>query len=155
MTLGTAPAVFDTSLFIPEFRNRKKESVLGELVTLAHRRGCVSNGPLLRDTLGLRERVGSTATGKGVAIPNARSLAVLEPRLVLGRSSRGIVWAAEDDTPVHLVLLALSPAEFSQEGHLDFVTQIAGAVRLQRQRTKLLEADTPEAVAGLISEFMA
>lgn len=155
MTLGSIAAVFDSSLFISEFRNRKKETVLGELVTLAHRRGVVSNAALLRDTLTLRERVGCTATGKCTAIPNARSIAVIEPRLIVGRSSRGIDWGAADGEPVHLVLLAVSPAEVSGESHLDLVTQAASIVRLQRHRQKLRDADSVDAITELIHELLA
>jgi mannitol/fructose-specific phosphotransferase system IIA component (Ntr-type) len=155
MTIGSMPAVFDASLFISEFRNRKKETVLGELATLAHRRGVVASIELLRDTLTLRERGGSTAAGKGTAIPNARSIAVIESRLIVGRSSRGIDWGAGDGQPVHLVLLAVSPAELSPEAHLDFVTNVAGLVRLQRNRQKLRDAETAEQIAVLVQELLS
>lgn len=154
MSIASMPAVFDSSLLIPELRNRKKERVLGELATLGERRGVVTDASLLRDTLLLRERAGTTATGKGAAIPHARSIAVSEPRLLVGRSSKGIDWDSPDGEPVHLVLLAILPSEVARDVQLEFLSQVAGIVRLQRNRQKLLDAGTAEAMASLVQELL-
>ena len=39
----------------------------------------------------LRERVGCSALGKGVALPHARSVAVRSMRLIVARSRRGVL----------------------------------------------------------------
>jgi len=153
-TLVGAP-VLDPSLYIPEFKAKRRESVLQDLVERAARGGVVCDPTLLREALALRERAGSTAVGKGGAIPNVRSLGVTDTRVVVGRSSRGIDSSAPDGAPVHLVLLVLSPAETSEEGHLGLLARTAGAVRLQRQRQKLLDAETFEAVAAVLKDVAA
>src|SRR5436190_17330891 len=113
MTISIGPSVLDNSLWITDLRPRKKESVLQELVARAHEAGAVREPVLVVDVLCLRERLGSTAIGKGVAVPNARSIAVFEPRILFGRSRRGIDWKADDELPVQLVFMVLTPGDHS------------------------------------------
>jgi PTS system fructose-specific IIC component len=103
---------------------------------------------MLREALQRRERFATTATGKGLAFPNARTLAVGEARIVLARSSRGVPWEATDGLPVHLVCAVISPGEWADETHHDALGRVVTALRLQRQRQKLLEAcDAPALVS--------
>ena len=152
MTTTVGPALLDPSLFIPELKTRRKPSVLQELVAHATRAGAVRVPTVLCDTLLLRERLFGTGIGKGVAVPHARSIAVTEPRLVVARSRRGIAWDAADGLPVHLVLLVLSPAESGEEAHAEFVSRTAAAGRLQRNRTRLLEAGCFGEIAEVFAE---
>jgi PTS system fructose-specific IIC component len=155
MAMAIGLSVLDPSLYISELKPRRREAALHELVARAHEAGVVDPPLLLRETLALREKLGSTALGKGVALPNARSVSIHQPRIVVGRSSRGIDWNAPDGQPVHLVLLALSPGEFTEEMHHDLIGRAAAAVRLQRNRQKLLEAPGFEAVAAVLREVTA
>jgi len=152
MTTGLTSTVFDSSLFIPELRYRKLEPALGEMVSRAGRAGSVTAPKLLRGTLVARERAGSTAIGKGAALPHARSVHVLEPCVVFARSHQGIEWDAPDGDAVHLILLMLSPAEVTAETHVDWIARGAAVLRLQRQRQRLLEAEDAAAVLTVLAE---
>ena len=152
MSLGTAPSVLDPSLYIPELKPRNKVAALGHLVSLAHAAGAVRVPGLLLDLLAIRERLGSTGIGKGVALPNARSLTVSRPLLVVGRSHRGIEWNAPDGLRVMLVLLALSPGEWGEEVHHGFLARAAAVARLQRNRQRLLDATSYAEVASVLRE---
>src|SRR2546426_525147 len=132
MTTVAVPSVLDSSLFLPDLKLKKKESVLHELVGAAQGARVVRDPDLLHDTLLRRERWCSSAIGKGVAIPHARSLAVLEPRLIVARSRRGVDWGAPDGLAVQLVLLVLSPSEAGPEAHLERVAGAIAVTRLQR-----------------------
>src|SRR5262245_17059713 len=90
MTLGTATPVLDPSLYIPELRHRSRDSVVAQLADTAHRAGVARGSGALIELLRARERVGTTAIGKGVAVPHARSLTVDRPALVVARTHRGI-----------------------------------------------------------------
>ena len=124
MTLGMVPSVLDPSLYIPELRTRNRQAVLADLVALAHRAGAVREPSLLIELLALRERLGGTALGKGVAMPHARSLTVIRPQVVVARSHAGIDWGAPDDLPATLVLSRrwrrLSPAFWLLAGLVAF-----------------------------------
>jgi len=154
VTISIGPSVLHNSLCVPDLRPRRRESVLQELVACAHRAGTVREPSLLHQILCLRERLGSTAIGKAVAIPNARSITVFEPRLVLGRSRRGIDWKADDHAPVQLVFLVLTPGDHSLDAHHDLIGRAAACARLQRNRHRLLEAPSVEAMAGLLREML-
>jgi PTS system fructose-specific IIA component/PTS system nitrogen regulatory IIA component len=58
-----------------------------------------------------REELGTTAIGRGVAVPHARHAAI--PRVVatIGFSPTGIDFDALDRNPVHLLVLVLSPLD--------------------------------------------
>jgi len=155
MSTLIGPAVLDPSLYISELKLRRKPSILEELVAHASRAGAVRAPQVLRDTLLLRERLFGTSIGKGVAVPNARSIAVCEARLLIARSHRGISWDAPDASLVHLVLLVLSPAEVGEEAHAEFVSRAAAIGRLQRNRTRLLEAEAFGEVAEVFGEWGA
>jgi mannitol/fructose-specific phosphotransferase system IIA component (Ntr-type) len=152
MTLGTATQVLDPSLYIPELRSRNRDSVLAQLVALAHRAGAVRGVAPLVELLRLRERLGTTAIGKGVAVPHARSLTVDRPALVIARSHRGVEWDALDELPANLILMVLSPGEVGEEAHHAFLAQAVAVARLQRNRQRLLEAGTFAEVAGVLAE---
>jgi mannitol/fructose-specific phosphotransferase system IIA component (Ntr-type) len=155
MTVATAPPGQDLALSIPDLKSRKKDAVLAEMVAAAQAAGVVTNEALLLELLRLRERVGSTSLGKGVALPHGRSITVMSPRVVVARSARGIDWGADDDVPVQLVLLALAPAGWSGEAYHGLVARAAASARLQRTRHKLLCAPAGEALHALWREALA
>lgn len=152
MTLGTAAPVLDSSLYIADLKPRIRDSILTQLATHARNAGAVRAAEPLLELLRIRERVGSTAIGKGVALPNARSLTVDRPSLLFARSRRGVEWDAPDGLPVTLILLVLSPGEWGEEAHQAFLARAAAAVRLQKNRQRLLEATDFRGVSALLRE---
>jgi len=155
MSVLVASPGHDLSLCIPDLKPRRKEAVLAEMVMAAHQAGVVTDPVLLVELLKLRERLGSTGVGRGVAVPHARSATVLVPRLVVGRSRRGIDWGAEDDAPASLILLVLIPSDWSDEATHGLIARATSAARLQRTRQKLLDASSLEALATLLREALA
>jgi mannitol/fructose-specific phosphotransferase system IIA component (Ntr-type) len=137
-------------LDVVELKNRRRESVLVQLVTAAQAAGTVRDPDALLATLGRAQKLASFAIGHGCAVAHARSLTVMRAVMVFGRSGRGIDWEA-DDGPVQLVLLVLSPAASSLASHADRVLAAVHALRLQRTRQKLLDAGET-AVRTLLAE---
>ncbi|MBI1798085.1 MAG: PTS sugar transporter subunit IIA [Candidatus Eisenbacteria bacterium] len=149
------PSALDSSLYIPELKNRRREAAVAELVACAHRAGAVRRPEALIELIARREAMASSAPGKSIAIPSARSLSVIESRIVVGRSTRGIEWHAPDRQPVQIVLLVLSPAECPLSVHVEGILRLAAVFRLQRHRQRLIEADSYEAAAAVLREAMA
>ncbi len=141
----------DTTLCIPDLRTRRRDTVLVDLVELARSAGAVRAVTPVVELLRLRERAGSTALGKGVALPHARSLFVTRPLAVLARSTRGIEW---DDArePVHLVMLALAPAETPDDVWHARLTRVSSLGRLQKHRQRLLAAEEADVMLALARE---
>src|SRR6516225_5004440 len=122
MSIVLSPPLLDTALCISQLKSRTREAALAELVHSLEGSVAVRDAGLLRESLIRRERLATTAIGKGVAFPNVRSLSVGESRLVLARSTRGLSWDAADQLPVHLLCAVFSPAEWSEEMHHDSLT---------------------------------
>jgi PTS system fructose-specific IIA component/PTS system nitrogen regulatory IIA component len=58
-----------------------------------------------------REEVGSTALGRGIALPHTKSDAVESVLGVVGTAPNGVAWPNPiDDTPIRLVCLLITPA---------------------------------------------
>ncbi len=152
MSVLAASPLPDTSLCIPDLRSRSRDSALAEIVA---RLGETVRDPLLlREALIRREKYASTDLGRGVALPNARSLALSAVRCVLARSAKGVVWGDEDN-PVHLVCAVLSPAEWSEEMHYETFTRVTAPLRLQRPRQKLVDAANAATMLALWRELVA
>lgn len=149
MAIVEASPVTSTPLDIIELRHKRRESALTQLAAAALRRGVVRDLDALVAALVRRERLGTTALGKGVALTHARSIAVVRPFWVVGRSPKGVEWAAPDGEPVHLVVLYLAHHEQGAAAHLARLAAAAQALRLQRTRQRLLAADAATVFALL------
>lgn len=101
------------------------------------------------DALSARERLGSTALGRGIALPHAQIAGEPPPLALLARLSRPIDFEAKDDEPVDLVILVLWP-EASPEGFLPALSGICGALRDPQVPRRLRRARTPAEAAALL-----
>jgi nitrogen PTS system EIIA component len=99
--------------------------------------------------LAARERLGSTALGRGVALPHARLAGSFSPLALLARLRRPVDCEARDDEPVDLVILVLWP-EASPEGFLPALSGIVGALRNPQILRQLRRASTPGELAALL-----
>jgi PTS system nitrogen regulatory IIA component len=153
MAISIGPTLHPARFF-SDLKHRRRESVLAELSRRARALGVGQEPELLQGALLLRERLGSTCAGHGIAVPNARSLLVSSPHVLIGRSRRGIAWSATDPDPVRLVLLVLSPAEMPVSTHLDLVARTLAIARPARVRQKLIESERVEELAGILRELV-
>jgi PTS system nitrogen regulatory IIA component len=100
------------------------------LQKLAARAASASNLPadrILRE-LSAREKLGSTGTGSGIAIPHARIEGIKKPFGILARLKRPIDFNAIDDQPVDLVFLLLLPTAPAGE-QLNALASVARRLR--------------------------
>ena len=128
-----------TSLDLLELRHRRLESALPQFVNVARERGVVVHPELVTAQLARRERLGSTALGRGLAVTGAWSLCVRAPLVVVGVSERGLEWDAADGEPVHVAACVFTPGESPEELHWKRVQGVLAALRPLRTRQRLLE----------------
>ncbi len=149
MSILVGPAMHPARL-IPDLKSSSRDGVLGEMARQALGLGVAREPAALRALLLMRERLGATAVGHGIAVPNARSLLVTWPVLLMGRSRPGVDWGAEDGLPVRLVLLLLSPAQTGATFHVGALSRAVAAVRSARARQRLFESDDECEIADLL-----
>lgn len=94
-----------------EMKARTRDEAIRELVELLAETGDLRRGDVESMTAAIlkRESLGSTAIGKGVAIPHAKAPSAQGFIAALGRVTKGIEFASIDGEPVHLVFLLASP----------------------------------------------
>ncbi|KAF0280820.1 MULTISPECIES: PTS sugar transporter subunit IIA [Spiribacter] len=84
----------------------------------------------------VRERLGSTGLGRGVALPHTRSPDIETPRAALVRLNTPIAFDAADSQPVDLLLALLVP-EHSNDEHLRILARLAELFRDEHLCTRL------------------
>lgn len=131
----------------------EKEDVIVELVGRL-----VGEGGLTKRNAGAvvkaimdRETLGSTGIGRGIAVPHTKHTSVKQMVGCLGRSKRGVSFAAIDGEPVYLVFLLVSPPD--QPGpHLKALEHISVVLRDENFSRFLKCAKDKEELMSLLAE---
>src|SRR5437762_13782484 len=134
-------------------KSTDRDSVLEELVNQI---SAIAKQPDARQTLlralHERERLHSTGIGDGIALPHTRNALVgLVDRsiVVFARHSTGIPYGAIDNVPARLFFLLIAPTVTQ---HLAILARLSRLLRDPKVRQKLLAADGPEKVVGIVRE---
>jgi nitrogen PTS system EIIA component len=98
----------------------------------------------------LRERMGSTGVGYGVAVPHARLKGLDRMRGVFIRLETPVEFGSVDDQPVDLVFALLAPAH-SRSEHLRALARVSRVLRQADLREQLRQARSPDAIYALLS----
>lgn len=143
-------ALLDDGLVLPRLEARDRTGVLREMAARLEARHAPGLDDSLLDKLLKREELGTTAIGKGVAVPHCRAKGLKVPALLLGLSPDGVAFDAVDGKPSHVFFLLVSPEDNPGAG-LRLLAAIAGLVRRSRGlSSKLIKAPTPEAIIGVL-----
>ncbi|ELN6870836.1 PTS sugar transporter subunit IIA [Vibrio parahaemolyticus] len=141
-----------------DLKASSKEDVFKELVAVLHAQGRISDQTQFLEDIKAREELGNTGFEDGVAIPHAKSAAVIEPAVVIGVSKSGIEYGAEDGLPSKLFFMIASPdggdnhhievlAELSSKLIEDgFIDAFLGAANSQDALALLLAKEEPQPV---------
>jgi PTS system nitrogen regulatory IIA component len=152
MAIAEILPLTDTSLDLIELRHRRRESALHQLVQSACEHHVVRHAELLESLLCRRERLGTTALGRGFAVTGLWSMCVRGPLVLVGVSERGLDWEAPDEKPVQLAALVLTPGENPEEMHFRRMTAVVAGLRLQRQRQRLIDRRELAVLGTLLRE---
>ena len=143
---------------LSELLNPDRIAVLGEAVdrdgVLAHAArllavDSVDDAAVIAECLRMRERLGSTAIGHGVAIPHGRCSAFDGVRAAFLRLREPVDFDAGDGEPVDLVFAMTVPEHFTQQ-HLQLLSELAEVFAEPAFRQSLRAApDTASLYAAL------
>lgn len=106
----------------------------------------------LFDNLIARERLGSTAIGRGIAIPHSRANHCQQPVGCLLKLAEAVDFDALDNEPVDLLFVLLVPQEATDD-HLKLLSQIAERFSDAGLRDSLRHADSAEALFDKFISF--
>ncbi|MCO6504567.1 MAG: PTS IIA-like nitrogen regulatory protein PtsN [Snodgrassella sp.] len=97
-----------------------------------------------------REKLGSTALGKGVAIPHGRTNVVKEAIGAFFRLYTPIAFDAPDEQPVNIIFILLVPENASTQ-HLNVLSDLAGKFSQKAVRNAILNATSADAIRDILS----
>jgi excisionase family DNA binding protein len=148
----TLASCFQPEHIIPELQAKKKNAVVEELASLAHRLGLVRDKTWFVGALVERENIMPSAMGNGVAFLHTvrrNPQQVVRPFMVLGRSREGVDFDALDGKPTHLFFaLGLKFDEL----YLPWLSKLAQMFASPESFKVVLDAlDTPAIFAALSS----
>jgi mannitol/fructose-specific phosphotransferase system IIA component (Ntr-type) len=140
------------ALFLPDLDARILKEALREIVAAARDARAVEEPEELLRILLDRETLGTTAVGKGVAIPHGRTMVVPRPYLAFARSHQGVPWKALDGEDVHLIFLLLAPDTPQwRRPYLEHLARLAGVTAQVRNRKRLLSAPDLATVQAILA----
>jgi mannitol/fructose-specific phosphotransferase system IIA component (Ntr-type) len=144
-------ALTDRQLVFPRLEATDAGSVLGELATNMAAAGVVTEAAQLRRRLEEREALGSTAIGRGIAIPHCKLETLAHAVVAVGLSVHGIDFQAGDGQPVRIFFVVASPARSPAE-HLQCLALISKWARVDHHLERLLAAGNADSILALLRE---
>jgi fructose-specific phosphotransferase system IIA component len=141
----TNPSLISVNLSAAERRG-----AIEELAKLLEADGRVTDVATYVDAVWAREEeTGGTGMESGIAIPHAKSAAVVKPSVAFGRSETGVEFGAEDGSKADLIFLIAAP-EGADDLHVRVLSRLARRLIHEQFRSALREAETPEAVYDIV-----
>ena len=132
--------------------NKEKEAAITELVDLLDTNGLLLDRDVALDAVLTRERIRSTGTGAGIAIPHGKCNAVKELIMAIGITHEPIEFGSVDGKPVRILILLVSPAD--QTGpHIQALAGISRLMLNEEFKQKLEQAASAEEVYGFLNEI--
>jgi len=104
------------------------------------------------ELLVLRERLGTTAIGRGVALPHCVSPDVSEPLVIFGVSPEGVPYSSLDGAPVHFIFVLVLPQhDAAEKTKRDILQNIKWFLFDRNLQEKLKAAGSAHEVLDLLS----
>ncbi len=102
----------------------------------------------------VRERLGSTGLGRGVALPHSRAADIEQPRAAIMRLAKPIDFDAPDRSPVDLLFGLLVP-EHGNDEHLRILSRLAEMFRDDALCAQLRQCSSDQELYGAINTWQA
>ena len=128
-----------------------REEALDRLIALQGKAGNLNDAARYRADLLAREKLGSTAIGNGIAVPHAKSGAVLRPGLAAMTVPGGVDFGAPDKAPSDLFFMIAAP-EGAGDSHLEILSRLM--VMLMDEPDSALDFVNRHMVLGKIREVL-
>ena len=138
---------------ITDIKSTKKEDVMKELVDALINAGEIEKRcrTKLIDALMVRESLGSTAIGQGIAIPHAKSDSINKLVAAFGLSKKGVDFDSLDGELAYIFFLLVAPQD-SAGPHLKALARISRLLKDKYFRDTLRTCADEKSVVKIISQ---
>ena len=127
-----------------------KNTAIEALVEMHDKAGNLSDKKKYREDILAREAESTTAVGEGIAIPHAKSSAVLKPGLAVMTVKDGIDYGAPDGKPSNLLFMIAAPEDGNL--HLEVLSRLMTLLMDLDLRKNLLEAGSKDEFLNIIDK---
>ena len=134
-----------------KWRQRGKEMILDELVTILENGNRVGNRTKLLLDFVNREKKATTGIGDGIAIPHIRSLQAKEFMVGFGRSTEGYEFDSLDGQPAHMFFIMAAPP-YDDNLYLKVFKALAEMLQYESFREELMNARNPGELIRIIRQ---
>lgn len=138
---------------VPALVPRERDAAVAALLDAMVAAGAVpaSDRDAIYKAVLAREQRGSTAWGRGIAVPHNRAKSMPRLSLAIGLSQHGVEFNALDRQPVYTIFLLLSPEERHEE-HLQAMETICSNLGKETFKRFMRQATTVDDVMTLLEE---
>lgn len=126
-----------------------KDDVLMEMVEILAQQQRISNKEQFLADVHARETLGNTGFEEGIALPHAKSAAVIKPAVAIGISRKGIEYGAEDGKPSKLFFMIASP-DGTSDHHIEVLTELSSKLIEEGFIDNILSANSAQEALQLL-----
>jgi fructose-specific phosphotransferase system IIA component len=131
--------------------SRNKEDAITELVDTLNDKGLLIDKDCALEAVMARERIQSTGTGAGIAIPHGKCSAVKELVMAIGIAHEPIEYDSIDDKPVTILILLVSP-EGQTGPHIQALAAISKLMLNEKFRQEFEKVTSAEEAYELLND---
>ena len=126
-----------------------KDEVFNELVDILAAQGKLSSREQFLKDVYAREKIGNTGFEDGIAMPHAKSEAVIMPSVAVGISRRGIEYGADDGEDSTLFFMIASPYG-AADHHIEVLAKLSSKLIEEGFLQEFFKAKTPAQALALL-----
>ncbi|OED77240.1 PTS fructose transporter subunit IIABC [Vibrio splendidus] len=126
-----------------------KEDVFRELIDVLYAQGRISDKAQFLADIKAREEQGNTGFEEGIALPHAKSSAVIKPAVVIGAHQQGIEYGADDGQPSKLFFMIASP-DGGDNHHIEVLAELSSKLIEEGFIESFMNAESQQAALELL-----
>jgi fructose-specific PTS system IIC-like component len=145
-------SLITNELICLDLKATNKKDVLFEMASILEKKQCISNKNDYLSDVWKREDISSTGFEDGIAIPHAKSAAVIKPAVAVGISRAGIEYGADDGELSNIFFMIASP-DGGDNHHIEVLAQISSKLIEDGFTDKLRAAKTADEAVTLLTQI--
>ena len=128
-----------------------QNAAIDELIALHNAAGNLNDAAAFKDAILAREAKGSTAIGKGIAVPHGKSSSVSKAGLTAITVPGGVDYKSLDGQPSNLIFMIAAP-DGAADTHLEVLSKLMTMLMDDAFTKKLIEAKTVDEFMKIIDD---